>query len=587
MREAKTFWVVITSILTILVGLLLVPFITSSQDAMDWSNINGAIEYLTSRNYVVGAPGGFTAGRVPYVNGSGVLTDEAGFEYNATTNTFSAPTITATTLNAPTGRTATYVIAASDAPAGIKAQADYVCDGTADNVEIQAAIDALPTYVTGDKRGGVVHLSIGNFYISSSISMKQYATLEGEGWRATTIRAANALNADMIKFTSPQYTSAIRWIGFVGNSAGQASGWCLTANGVSSLTLDDCAFNDGKDGNIRVITAAESITFRNVLSSNSPYGFYLTQNWIQLYDCVATTCSTASFYIKGNHISLVNCVADEAIGTDTRQQAFFITNSNDISLYHCQAFGDPTTPYLLRGFRLYYTVARTYNNVHFIDCKVSNVKLVPGFNTGAFAIESTDAGVIIKGIKLTNCVHEGLGFEGLQFSVTGTIPNCVIEGCYFSDATKPVVTQNVATTRGLGVQYINNVDLIASGEVRTYCIPITAGGAGTKTAWQNPNLQDCMVVNVSVRLTTGDADAANGDCGVVANATTVGTNIFADLTCETAGVYYSYTAAGGGTQTLPLVLNAAGGADDYITFTLSDNDGTSVVGYIYITLVGV
>ncbi len=42
-------------------------------------------------------------------------------------------------------RTATYVVAASDAPAHVKQQADYVCDGTDDQIEIQAAIDALPT----------------------------------------------------------------------------------------------------------------------------------------------------------------------------------------------------------------------------------------------------------------------------------------------------------------------------------------------------------------------------------------------------------------------------------------------------------
>ena len=42
-------------------------------------------------------------------------------------------------------RTATKVVAASDALAGSKAMADEVCDGTNDQIEIQAAIDALPT----------------------------------------------------------------------------------------------------------------------------------------------------------------------------------------------------------------------------------------------------------------------------------------------------------------------------------------------------------------------------------------------------------------------------------------------------------
>jgi len=43
-------------------------------------------------------------------------------------------------------RSSTLVVAASDSSALSRAQADYVCDGTADDVEIQAAHDALPTW---------------------------------------------------------------------------------------------------------------------------------------------------------------------------------------------------------------------------------------------------------------------------------------------------------------------------------------------------------------------------------------------------------------------------------------------------------
>ena len=42
-------------------------------------------------------------------------------------------------------RTATKVVAASDASKGVKLQADYVCDGIDDWVEIQAAIDSGAT----------------------------------------------------------------------------------------------------------------------------------------------------------------------------------------------------------------------------------------------------------------------------------------------------------------------------------------------------------------------------------------------------------------------------------------------------------
>ena len=46
-------------------------------------------------------------------------------------------------MNART-RSATLTVAANDASTYSKEAADYVCDGTEDDVPIQAAIDALP-----------------------------------------------------------------------------------------------------------------------------------------------------------------------------------------------------------------------------------------------------------------------------------------------------------------------------------------------------------------------------------------------------------------------------------------------------------
>lgn len=51
-----------------------------------------------------------------------------------------------------------YLVAASTAPASYKSNAKYTCDGTADNVEIQAAVDAA--FADG---GGTVYLSSGTF----------------------------------------------------------------------------------------------------------------------------------------------------------------------------------------------------------------------------------------------------------------------------------------------------------------------------------------------------------------------------------------------------------------------------------------
>jgi len=64
-------------------------------------------------------------------------------------NSIEATNATITNLTAPTGRSAAYVIAASDATSLEKAQADVVCDGAADNIQWQAALDAGYKFIKG------------------------------------------------------------------------------------------------------------------------------------------------------------------------------------------------------------------------------------------------------------------------------------------------------------------------------------------------------------------------------------------------------------------------------------------------------
>jgi parallel beta-helix repeat protein len=55
---------------------------------------------------------------------------------------------------------------------------DYLCDGTGDDVEVNAAI----RYLSGAFGGGIVRLSPGTFNLSSEISMLGSITLEGSGY---------------------------------------------------------------------------------------------------------------------------------------------------------------------------------------------------------------------------------------------------------------------------------------------------------------------------------------------------------------------------------------------------------------------
>lgn len=88
-------------------------------------------------------------------------------------------------------------VAASNAPAADKAMADYVCDGTADEVQIQAAVDAVQAV-----GGGVVQLSPGDFAIAATIEINgmvdeddaRTVTLRGCGQQVTNLNVASNVN---------------------------------------------------------------------------------------------------------------------------------------------------------------------------------------------------------------------------------------------------------------------------------------------------------------------------------------------------------------------------------------------------------
>lgn len=181
----------------LIVAMLLVAFLPALNTAVRGGNwtISGAIDYLAQWDYYVWAASGLSTNQVAYATSGTALGGSANLTFNGTTLTSTASTITTaniTTLNAPTGRGATLVVAASDATATEKAQADYLCDGTADNVEIQAAIDSLAS-------NGHIYLTEGNFTLTDTVNLKSDIKITGSG-TATVITQGTA-NKDTFKAT--------------------------------------------------------------------------------------------------------------------------------------------------------------------------------------------------------------------------------------------------------------------------------------------------------------------------------------------------------------------------------------------------
>lgn len=131
-----------------------------------------------------------------------------------------------TANNVLKGKGVSLFVASSTASTNRQLIADYVCDGTADDVQIQAAMDAIPS------SGGKVVLSEGTFNISAAINISgDGRSLVGSGMNSTKIQLPSSFNDYAIKFTTDATHSQCRvadmWID--GFRSGQSSGGCIYA----------------------------------------------------------------------------------------------------------------------------------------------------------------------------------------------------------------------------------------------------------------------------------------------------------------------------------------------------------------------
>jgi hypothetical protein len=93
-----------------------------------------------------------------------------------------------------------FLVAAADAPTISKEAADYICDGTDDNIQIQAALDALPAV------GGIVYLSPGTFTKGNiAINIAAGKQLKGSSRSGTIVAGTVGNTAGMFTLGDATY----------------------------------------------------------------------------------------------------------------------------------------------------------------------------------------------------------------------------------------------------------------------------------------------------------------------------------------------------------------------------------------------
>ena len=407
------------------------------------------IQIMGVGNSTVFSNGGISAGTNSGWTFSNLATSGAGgITYSSATNVTliavdlngtyigmqTAGTVTATTLNAPTGRTATYVIAASDAPASVKAQADVICTGTADQTAINTAIS-----IVNSAGGGIVRLSAGTFVLTASITDLSNVAIIGCG-TATVLTLANNANVSIIIGTTITNVE-VGNISINGNYANNHTGAFPMIHfqiNCSNVNVHDIYGTNYHQSLIAVAEPSTDVIINNIHASNSPDGdiIYVAGSRINItnifgygiYDTAVAIASVQATNVGSSDVNINNVimisdgsinpgqgVATDNFATVTPHQNINISN---VTVYKA----------MLGSIVLYDTTSATISNITANGCGISN-------NVDLALVTCND-------ISITNFIEEN---PVCSFAYISGCNHIIFNGGSFSNS------QNVADAIGFEI----------------------------------------------------------------------------------------------------------------------------------------
>jgi len=182
-------------------------------------------------------------------------------------------------------RTATLIVAASDSKD--KEHADYVCDGTADEVEINQAISDLPA------TGGSVILMDGTFNIDATITLDKTISLIGQG-KSTIILTDTAI--EMINITANN--CEVKDIYFSGVKASACEAIDVDAD---YWLIENCYFYQTYYG-IRGQSGYDFPLITNCTFYDNVRAVYLLSvDYVRISGCYFYSCDAYDIYVIGNY----------------------------------------------------------------------------------------------------------------------------------------------------------------------------------------------------------------------------------------------------------------------------------------------
>ena len=436
-------------------------------------------------------------------------------------------------------------VAASNASANSIKNADYVCDGTADDVQIQAAIDALPA------AGGRVVLSEGNFYIAATINIRHQLWLSGSGIHATQLYLIDGVDDNMIEYDhggdGVTLWLTLEQMTLSGNKANQAAGHGIyipaAPDTLSDVRLRDMYILNFKEDGIHLLYNWNYKLDNLVVEYNDGYGLYLA---------------------AGNEATIKGC----HITSNTLSGVYSASNQ-----YRTTFLGGE---YARNG----------EHGIHIVGPDNAIIGATFVDNSQTVANTSSDVRAYPSNIKVIGCNFLATTDSKYHVSVVATTTGMVVVGNTFGGAaTAPM------EIAGATIYAHQNAGYVMPGEIRSSWGTLTAGNANAICfAWHNPEAQDILIKKVIVEVTTaGGTPGSHLDVGIADDAagTNRGTEFFDDLLLNSAQVDDSWVGGDGGTQTKWVFCqDSVSATDGWVVGQILDANAASLVGRYYIEYAG-
>ena len=202
---------------------------------------------------------------------------------------------------------------------------DYLCDGTADDVEINTAIQALPN------TGGEIVILDGTYNITATIAMnKDNIKLSGNGNATVLKRMWNSLTTEgVITVTATNGGCCIENLFVDGNLANYQSsnnyGIRLSNSDNNTITGNTC--NNNSSRGIYLINSNNTTITGNTCSDSNRYGIYLNNS--NTTTITGNTCNNNNYGINLSGVNSNNTITGNTCNNNSSDGIFLNTSDSN------------------------------------------------------------------------------------------------------------------------------------------------------------------------------------------------------------------------------------------------------------------